>query len=267
MIITGTTRLFAILADPVGHVQAPQMLNTWFKEHQVDGVFVPIHVGLEDLPAIVKGLRTMRNLDGLVITMPHKTAMAGLCDEIGAAARAIGSVNTVHRTADGRLIGDMFDGHGFVAGLQGQGIQPQGQRILLLGAGGAATAIAHALLGAGAARITVANRTRAKAEALQACILKALPQADIRIGDPDPREHDMVVNATSLGMKPGDALPLDTRLLEPAMTAIEIITKPEMTPWLEQAQARGCRIHIGRHMLQAQIEQMAHFMMGQVKGA
>ncbi|MFA7437075.1 shikimate dehydrogenase [Castellaniella sp.] len=265
--ITGTTRLFAILADPVGHVQAPQMLNAWFEAHDVDGVFVPLHVHLDDLDAVVQGLRALHNLDGLVITMPHKTAMAALCDDIGPAARAIGSVNTVRRTPDGRLVGDMFDGHGFVAGLKSQGIDPRGQRILLLGAGGAATAIALALAESGAGALTVANRTRSKADALKACVQAAHPEVRIEVGQPDPRGHDMVVNATSQGMKPGDTLPLDTTLLEPAMTAIEIITKPEITPWLEQARNRGCRIHIGRHMLQAQIDQMARFMLGEAAGA
>ncbi|MFA7580873.1 shikimate dehydrogenase [Castellaniella sp.] len=265
--ITGTTRLFAILADPVGHVQAPQMINTWFEAHQIDGIFVPLHVHLDDLQTVVQGLRALHNLDGLVITMPHKTAMAALCDEVGAAARAIGSVNTVRRTPEGRLIGDMFDGHGFVAGLEGQGITPQGQRILLLGAGGAATAIALALFEAGAATLTIANRTQAKAEALQACVQAAHPGAQIEVGAPDPRGHDMVINATSLGMKPGDALPIDTTLLDPTMTAVEIITKPEFTPWLDQARKLGCRTHIGRHMLQAQIDQMARFMLGHDAGA
>lgn len=260
--ITGTTRLFTIVADPVGHVQAPQMLNDYFAAHDIDGVLVAIHVTLQDLPAVIDGFRVMKNLDGFVVTMPHKTALASLCDEIRPAARAIGAVNIVRRTADGRLIGDMLDGAGFVSGLRGQGHEPRGKRLLLVGAGGAACAMAHALAGAGAAHITLANRTRARAEGVVQRVKHDFPQADIVVGDADPQGYDMVINATSLGMKPGDALPLDVTRLQPQTLAVEVITKPEMTPWLAAARERGCRVHLGRHMLQAQIELMARFMCG-----
>lgn len=261
--ITGTTRLFTIVADPVGHVQAPQMLNEYFAAHGIDGVLVAIHVSLQDLPAVIDGFRVTRNLGGFVVTMPHKTALASLCDEIRPAARAIGAINIVRRTADGRLIGDMLDGAGFVTGLRAQGHEPRGKRLLLVGAGGAACAMAYALAQAGATRVTIANRTRAKAEDVVRRVLHDFPQADVAVGDADPRGYDMVVNATSLGMKPGDALPLDVTRLQPQTLAVEIITQPEVTPWLAAARERGCRVHIGKHMLRAQIELMARFMCGE----
>ncbi|TAN30800.1 MAG: shikimate dehydrogenase [Castellaniella sp.] len=261
--ITGNTRLFAILADPVAQVRTPQVLNEHFAAHGLDAILVPMHVASTDLEEVLSGLRRMKNLSGFVVTVPHKIAMASLCDELGPAARAIGSVNTVRRTVDGRLMGEMFDGAGFVGGLLAQGHDPDGKRVLLLGAGGAASAIAFALSGAGARRVTVANRTRAKAETVVEHVRRALPQADIAVGDADPRGYDMVVNATSLGMRPEDPLPMDVSGLEPRTLVAEIIMKPEVTPLLEAARQRGCTVHYGRHMLDCQVVLMVRFMLDQ----
>lgn len=259
--ITGNTRLCVILADPVAQVRTPQVLNDHFEAHGVDAVLVPVHVSADGLPEVLAGLRRMRNLAGFVVTVPHKTVMASLCDDLGPAGRAIGSVNAVHRTADGRFVGDMFDGVGFVAGLRSQGHDPAGRSVLLLGAGGAASAIAFALAEAGARRVTVANRTRAKAQAIVERVLRVFPRSDVAVGDADPRGHDMVVNGTSLGMRPEDPLPVDADLLQPGMLVAEIIMKPELTPLLEQARQRQCSIHYGRHMLDRQVELIAQFML------
>lgn len=258
--ISGNTRLFAILADPVAQVRTPQVLNDYFAARGVDAILVPMHVAAENLEEVLGGLRRMKNLGGFIVTVPHKIAIARLCDALGPAAQAVGSVNTVRRTADGRLVGDMFDGAGFVGGLRSQGHDPEGKRALLVGAGGAASAIAFALSEAGASRVTVANRTRAKAEAVVEHVRRALPQADIGVGEADPRGYDMVVNGTSLGMRPDDPLPLDVARLEPRVLVAEIIMKPELTPLLEAARQRGCPVHYGRHMLDCQVELMARFM-------
>ncbi len=264
--ITGNTRLYAILADPVAQVRTPQALNEHFASIGEDAVLVPVHVAPDGLQAVLGGLRRMMNLAGFVVTVPHKITMAELCDELGPAARAIGSVNTVRRTPDGRLVGEMFDGTGFVGGLRRQGHDPAGQRVLLLGAGGAASAIAFALADAGARQVAVANRTRQRAETVVAHVHRALPQADIAVGDADPRGYDMVVNATSLGMRPDDPLPLDVARLDPQTLVAEIIMKPELTRLLEAARQRGCRIHYGRHMLDCQVDLMARFMSGRGQG-
>lgn len=264
--ITGNTRLYAILADPVAQVRTPQVLNDHFEAIGEDAVLVPVHVAPDGLQVVLDGLRRMKNLAGFVATVPHKIAMAGLCDELGPAARVIGSVNTVRRTADGRLVGEMFDGAGFVGGLRAQGHDPAGQRVLLLGAGGAASAIAYALADAGARRVTVANRTRQKAETVVDHVRRALPQADVAVGEADPRGYDVVVNATSLGMRADDPLPVDASLLEPRTLVAEIIMKPELTALLDAARQRGCTIHYGRHMLDCQVELMARFMSGRDQG-
>ncbi|MDQ4137093.1 MAG: shikimate dehydrogenase, partial [Pseudomonadota bacterium] len=147
--ITGSTRVFGILADPIEHVRTPQALNALMRERGVDGVMVPFHAGADDLAAVAAGLRRLRSFRGMIVTVPHKTAMLGLCDAVSERARQVGAVNAVRREPDGRLVGDMFDGLGFVAGLRAAGIEPRGARAYIAGAGGAAKAIAFALVEAG----------------------------------------------------------------------------------------------------------------------
>jgi len=260
-VITGNTRLFAIIADPIAQVRTPEVFNEYFRAQRMDAVLVPIQVAPEGLADVVTGLRAMSNLGGFIVTVPHKISVAALCDELGPTGRATVSVNTVRRTADGRLIGDMFDGEGFVRGLRGQGNDPAGKRVLLLGSGGAAGAIAFALAQAGTGSITIANRTRSRAEHVVKRVREFFPQANIAAGDSDPRGFDIVVNATSLGMKPTDPLPLDTDKLQSRTLVAEVVMKPELTPLLERARSLGCPIHFGRHMLDEQARLMAHFML------
>lgn len=258
--ITGYTRLYGILADPIHQVKTPQMINALMARENIDGVLVPLHVGADDLAALVAGMRRLRNLGGLIVTVPHKSAIVELCDEVTDSARRIGAVNTIRREADGRLVGEMLDGKGFVGGLIAGGIDPKGKSAYLAGAGGAANAIAFALVDAGVSRLTIANRTRAKAEDLAGRLRDAYPGTPVEIGTPDPSGHDIVVNGTSLGLKEGDALPLDTGRLQPEQTVAEIIMQPEETALLKAAAARGCKVHFGKPMLACQLDLMADFL-------
>jgi shikimate dehydrogenase len=259
--ITGNTRVYTIIADPVAQVRTPEVLNDFFRTNGIDAVLVPIHVAPEGLEAVLAGFRHMKNFGGSIVTVPHKTAVAKLCDKLGLAGRVIGAVNTVRRNADGKFVGDMFDGAGFVSGLRAEGHDPKGQRVLLVGAGGAASAIAFALAQAEVATLTIANRTRAKAEHIAAAVKQSLPQANVQAGEPDPTGFDLVVNSTSLGMKPADTLPINTDLLSPKTVVAEIIMKPEVTPLLAKAIERGCVVHYGRHMLDHQVRLMTDFLL------
>jgi shikimate dehydrogenase len=258
--ITGNTRLFGILADPIHHVKTPQGINRLLRERQIDAVMVPLHVGGDGLDAMVQGLRQLHNLAGFVVTVPHKTAMPALCDELTPAAARIGAVNVVRRTSEGRLIGGILDGDGFVAGLRSSGIEPRGRSVYLAGAGGAASAIAFALAQAGVTRLTIANRTHEKAVELIGRIALDFPDLALNAGTDDPSGHDLVVNGTSLGLFEGDTLPLDVELLSAAQTVAEIIMQPAETPLLIAARKKGCRVHFGEPMLSCQIDLMAAFM-------
>ena len=259
-VITGNTQLFGILADPIHHVKTPQRINSHLEAQGFDGVMVPIHVCADQLHAVVQGLRAMNNLAGFVVTVPHKTAMVALCDDVSAHARLIGAVNVVHRTEQGRLIGTMLDGEGFVAGLRQEGFEPSGRSAYLAGAGGAASAIAFALARAGVSRLTIANRTTDKVRQLMERIQSVAPGVELQVGTDDPSGHDLVVNGTSLGLRADDALPMDATRLQPRQTVAEIIMQPAETALFKAAQARGCRVHLGAPMLASQIPLMAAFM-------
>lgn len=258
--ISGTTKVYAIIADPIHHVKTPQAMNALFSARGEDRVMVPFHVAPADLATVVQGLRGIQSLDGFIVTVPHKTAIVALCDTLSEAARMIGAVNVVSRASDGTLHGEILDGEGFVAGLRQAGIEPRGMSAYLAGAGGAANAIAFALAAAGVGRLTIANRTTSKAQELCDRVASAYPGIAVAVGTSDPAGHDLVVNGTSLGLKAGDAVPCDVSRLSSAQVVAEIIMQPAVTPLLAAAQAAGCRIHQGLPMLHCQIELMAAAM-------
>jgi len=258
--ISGHTRIYGILADPVHHIRTPQRLNALMRERGHDGVMVPFHVGAEDLATVVAGLKCMKTFGGFVVTVPHKTAIVALCDEVSERVRLVGAANCVRREVDGRLVGEILDGLGFVAGLRREGFAPEGRRVLLLGAGGAANAIAFALAEAGIASLAIANRTRAKSEDLAQRLAQAFPQLPVTLDDADPAGHDIVVNGTSLGLAEGDPLPVDVSRLTDRQVVAEVIMQPRVTALLAAAEGQGCRIHYGAPMLECQLEMMADFM-------
>lgn len=258
--ITGRTRVLGILAHPTEHVKAPPGINRIAMMRGRDSVMVPFNVAPEDLEDFVDGLRVLKSFDGAIVTVPHKQTIIPLCDDVSSQARAVGAANVVRREADGRLIGDQLDGIGFVEGLRGEGIEVAGRRAYLVGAGGAANAIAFAIAEAGIAKLTLANRTAEKIESLAAKLRAAYPSLEVSIGSTDPRGHDLVINGTTLGMNASDPLPLDTALLAPGMIVAEVIMEPEITPLLRAARTAGCRTHLGRHMLDHQLQLMANFL-------
>lgn len=206
----------------------------------------------------------MDNFSGCVVTVPHKMAMVALCDELTPEARQVGAVNIVHRTAAGRLIGGILDGAAFVAGMRKEEFEPRGKSIYLAGAGGAASAIAFELAKIGVGRLKIANRTAAKAQQLIDKVRDVFPTLSIAIGNDDASGHDLVVNATSLGMRVEDELPMNVQTLTSSQHVAEIIMQPAETPLVLAARQRRCTIHLGATMLSCQIELMAAFMLGEI---
>ncbi|MFK0091893.1 shikimate dehydrogenase family protein [Pseudomonas sp. NPDC090592] len=252
--ISGTTRVFAILADPVAQVKSPQAVNRMASERGENSVLVPMQVAPADLARVVEGLRAVQSIGGFVVTVPHKSAVVDYCDTVSDAVRQVGAANVVTRSTDGRLHGHNLDGLGFVAGLRLGGIEPAGLSVYLAGAGGAACAIAFALAQAGVRSLTVYNRTPAKARQLLERLAEAYPGLATAVGTDNPSEHDLVVNATSLGMREGDALPCDASRLEAGQVVAEIIMEPALTPLLQAAKRQGCQTHPGVSMMEGQLE-------------
>jgi shikimate dehydrogenase len=205
--LAGTTRVYAIIGDPVAHSLSPAMQNAAFAACGIDAVYVPLHVRPDALAAAVAGLRAC-GVAGWNVTVPHKEAIVPLLDELRPRARAAGAVNTVVRTARG-LVGDNTDGVGFVAALREAGRAPRGAEVLAIGAGGSVRGIVPALLGAGCRRIVVANRTRSRADAVVAAVDDHRVTAaglDLVTSRDELARFDVIINATSASL--GDeALP------------------------------------------------------------
>ena len=257
--ITGTTRLYAIIGDPVAHVRTPMAFNAYFAERTIDAVCLPFHIGRDALEDGWRGLRGLLNLDGFIVTAPHKAGAARLCDRLVADGKHVGVANTIRREADGSFTGTLLDGRGFVAGLSASGHDVVGKRVFMAGAGGAANALAFALADSGVSALTIHNRTRARAEDLVARVGAAYPACTVRLGTSDAAGHDIAVNATSLGLEPGDALSFDLASVDRGALVAEVVMMPHMTSLLLQAEARGHPVHSGTHMLDGQLGEMMEF--------
>ena len=259
--VTGTTRFFGTIAHPADHVRAPMVFNPIFAERGLDHVMVPIDAPPEALARVVAALRAIPNFGGMAVTIPHKMEIAGLCDTLGPEASLTGAVNAVRFDADGSMHGDNFDGAGFVAGLRHNGHDPSGKDVLMVGAGGAARAIALALCEAGVGRLRISNRTPRKADDIVAALadLAGHRQAETAVGH-NGAGVDMIVNTTSLGLHDGDALPIALDAVDPNTLIAEIIMVPERTDWLADAEARGLATHYGRHMLDYQVDLIGGFI-------
>jgi shikimate dehydrogenase len=257
--ITGKTRLYGIVGHPIGHVRVPTAFNERFARDGLDAVSLPLDATPPRFADAIRGLRALENLGGFVVTAPHKQAMVELCDDVVGEAKLVGAVNTVRRDPGGRLVGDLFDGQGFVRGLLAHGHTLAGKRVFLNGAGGAGNAVAFALARAGVAAITIHNRTVARAEDLARRLVLAYPGCRVTVGPKDPRGVDIAANATSVGLCDGE-LSFDVSGLTCATLVAEVIMKPEKTALILAAEARGCRVQQGRHMLDDQMDLMFEFM-------
>jgi shikimate dehydrogenase len=258
-VITGATRLYVILGDPVAKVRSPEAFNAAFDRHAIDAVMLPFETAPADLAAAVAGLKRARNLDGLIFTMPHKAAALTLVDDASESGRLVGAINAARREPSGRWRGDMFDGAGFVGGMRRHGHDPRGRRAALIGAGGAGRAIAFALAAGGVAALSVHDLDPARAVRLAADLQRAHPALPVRAGAPRSGEFDLLANATPAGMQAGDPLPWPVDELRPGAIVGDVTTKPEITPFLAAARERGCAVLTGRDMVEGQLVALFRF--------
>ncbi len=251
--IYGSTRLYAVLGDPVLQVRAPGLLNPVLAEMGLDAVVVPVYARSQDFADVVRALMRIGNLGGLLITVPHKAAVCALADEVGPNAALSGTANAMRQEPDGHWLAENFDGLGFVRGLAAAGYPARGKHVALVGAGGAGSAIAVALLLAGASRLSLDDRDRTRVSALVARLAHRWPQLITLSGPGDLQAADIVVNATPLGLRPGDSLPFDPLEARPDAVVADIVMNPHETALLRRAAAVGRSVHHGIHMLREQV--------------
>jgi shikimate dehydrogenase len=259
--IDGESRIVAILGDPIAQAKSPQLFNALFEQHGINAALVPFHVPATNLGMVLEGLRGVANLAGVVVTVPHKLRATGYAMQLSDAAQQTGAVNCLRREADGSWTGAMFDGTGFVKGLQSRQHTVRGKSALIVGTGGAGVAVAHALIDAGLASLDLFDSNTASLQRL-AEALRARGSETV-IGESQScaqATHDLVVNATPCGMRPDDPLPIDLADAGPHAVIADLIMKPAQTRLLEDAKARGLAVHPGRYLLENSVEAMAAFL-------
>lgn len=257
--INGETILIAHLGYPTKSFRAPMIYNPYFEKIGFNAIVMPMGVKAEDYADVLKALFALTNIRGALVTMPHKVTTLALMDEISTTARIAGACNAILRRPDGSLVGDMFDGEGFVRGVARKGRHIAGESALVVGCGGVGSAIAASLAAAGVSRLGLFDAHSASAASLGSRLEAHYPKLEVQPGVKDPSGYDIVVNATPIGMNDGDPLPMDVDRITPSSFVGEVVMKQEMTPFLRAAQAKGCAIQIGVDMLFEQIPAYLEF--------
>lgn len=258
--LNGATRVHYIVGDPIAQVKSPAGVSQALQQRGHNAYVMPAHVAPAQLAAWLAGVSLAQNVDGVIVTVPHKFACFELCSTTSERARFLHAVNTMRRNPDGSWHGDMFDGLGFVSAMQDNGCQPAGKKTLLVGAGGAGSAIAHALVVAGVSQLAIFDADVARRTTL-VNRLNGLGRCPVIHGSADPTGYDIVLNATPVGMRAGDPYPLDVEKLSAAMFVGCVITAPAITPLIAAARAQGCQTMTGAHMFGRVRDLMVDFLL------
>ena len=259
--LNGATRIHVTIGDPIAQVKSPAGITAGFAARGHDAIMIPLQVKPAEVEDFLRLARKLPNLDGIVITVPHKPVAYRHCDTTTERARVLEVCNVMRREADGRWSGDMTDGGGFVDALRRNGFDASGKRALQVGGGGAGSAIALALSMEGVSELVLCDTDTVKRDALIARLGRHGHKVTAT-DTPDPSGFDLVVNATPAGMKRGDPLPVDASRITAGTFVADVITVPAITPLLEAAQAKGCGTQTGVQMFEAQVNFITEFLMG-----
>ncbi|MFC7397372.1 shikimate dehydrogenase family protein [Chelatococcus sp. GCM10030263] len=258
--ITGTTKIYYMLAHPIEHVRSPEVFNPVFAARGIDAVMIAVHYAPDDFAIGWEAMKRTRNLGGIVVSVPLKEQALALADAADETALAVGAANTVRREPDGRMIAANFDGPGFMQGLLAGGRDAAGRNVLLVGAGGAGRSIAFNLATAGITSLNIHDIDAGRAEALAAGVQRRHPDLAVTSGANSPAGRDLVINATPCGLHPeSDPLPVDVAALTSGMIVADIVMKPRETPLLAAAARAGCDVRYGAGMLDEQLGLMMGF--------
>ncbi|MDN0075163.1 shikimate dehydrogenase [Crenobacter sp. SG2303] len=249
MKITGNTQVFFVIADPIGQVRAPELFNRVFELHGVDAVVVPLQVAADDFEPTVRALFRSPSTGGVFLSIPHKPAALTVADRCSELAEVAGAVNALRRGRDGAIEGELFDGLGFVKALDDAHIAYAGRRVLLIGAGGAASAAAATLAARGTSEIAIFDPVADKAMQLASRIVSAFRIDAYAAASNDPAGYDLVVNVSPLGMKTDDPVPFDVARLDDGAAVFDVLMKNQPTPLVRAARARGLTAEPGFEML------------------
>lgn len=257
--IRGTTQLYLMAGYPVAQVKSPAIFNRRFAQTGFDAALVPVEVRPADLPVFVDFVRKAGNVRGAIVTVPHKERITAFVDRLSGRASVLRAANVLRKGPEGELRGDTLDGEGFVNACRVNGHVLRGRRLLVLGCGGAGSAAAWEALENGAAGVFLLDIRAERARSLAETLTVRFPGHTVRALAQAPQDFDLVLNATPLGMRAEDPLPLPVENIPPHAVVADAVTAAELTPWLRAAAARGHAVQTGVQMAEAQAASIAAF--------
>ncbi len=259
-----STKIYGCIADPIDHVRAPTIFTSIFKKKNIDAVMIPIHVNKNNLENVIASLKLVKNFEGLTVTIPHKTSVTDFCDYLETDAKLTRSVNWIKFDKDRKIIGNNFDGQGFVRGFKSQNYLLKNKNICIFGAGGAAVSIACSLANEEIRSLKIINRDFKKAKDLINKIKIKSKNLFVDVINYNDNftliDFDIIINATSLGLSNNDKLPFDVLKTSPQAIIVDIIMQPEETELLKHAKNLGRSIHYGKYMIESQIDLVGDFL-------
>jgi shikimate dehydrogenase len=262
MVVDGKTKLFGIIGHPIEQVRSPGAINPLFAQAQVNALVVPFHVLPDQFEVTLAGLMKLKNLHGLIVTIPYKFRARELVARVLPSGARIGAINALRRERDETWTGDNFDGKGFVRALPVPGDQLKKLHALLIGAGGAGSAIADALVDSGIGALTIYDLDESKGTTLVNRLKSNHAATDVRYAVPDVQDSNLLINATPIGLRSGDGLPLSITSLPDNVIVADIVPSVEPTPLLQKAMRCGCVCVNGQAMIDGQASELMNFLLG-----
>jgi shikimate dehydrogenase len=259
--VSGKTRLFGIVGHPIEQVRSPEMFTAEFRRRGCDAILVPLHVLPDDFDAALPQLLRLQNLGGLVFTIPFKVRACAFAEVMGEQGRVVGAINALVKGADGRWHADIFDGLGCVEAFRRRDMRFAGKRVMLMGAGGAGSAIAVAIGYERPASLRIFDVDAERAAVLGHKLARANPGLDASAGAPTTDGIDILLNASPVGMLGDARLPIEIATLARELVVFDAIVKPERTPLLTLAEKCGCTTVYGREMMRGQISRMVDYFL------
>jgi shikimate dehydrogenase len=257
--VTGSTQLYIIVGHPISQVQSPEIFNAWFENEGIDAVMIPLDIAADGLSSFAKLFRETENIHGVIVTIPYKAQITQYIDWPSPQVSALETANVLRLTPEREIEGDMVDGKGFLRALWGKKISIKRKHIFIIGCGGAGSAVAWDALEAGAAKVSLLNRNHEKAQDLRGRLAPHFPGRDIEVVSVPPTRFDIVFNATPLGMRATDPLPMPIHTIPAGAIVTDAVTAPPVTPFLKGAQKNGHVIQTGREMVAGQFPLIAEY--------
>ena len=259
--ITGKTRVYMTVGYPISQVKSPGDITEFFQRRNVDAVHIPLEVQPKGINEFIAGVTSYSNVDGLIMTIPYKFEGANLCSSLSPRAAILNSANLLRRTKNGEWYGDMTDGIGFCNAMEVTGTEIAGSRALLIGAGGAGSAIALELLERGVTQLHIFDIRQSRAVGIAELLNANFPHSVHVTTSPNPFGFNIIAHASPTGMNAEDPLPLEDSHLISSMHVGDVVTAPPITSLIRVARERGCNTHTGIEMWEAQQNVVVDFLL------